>query len=430
MQGLVKLSGVLIFLSVLLTLYSYFLEPSYLVYAGLLLWCSFFILFRTLEKKKIVVFLFVFSILAFFISFINGYSIDIRKIFTINQNLITLLICVSFLRLIIAPEYDNTKMPKGKRSFFATYFNLYLFSSVLNISSLVLVADKLYKKSPLSKLEIILLTRSFASNAYWSPFFVSFAVVLTYAPDLNTSIVMLNGILFSLIAYLLTYYEVTKNKELKIDQFIGYPLSLNNLLLPSFLAFLVLVTNYFYPNIKVIVLISLFSLLLPLFVTIFTNNYLKSIEKIRSHILIELPKMKSEISLFLVAGMFGVSVSSILSGLDISLPFASSSFDWASASVLLLAFIFLGFVGIHPIISISIIGSYITQVDHTLLAVTFLMGWATNVSTSPFSGLNLTMASKYSVDTKEIFRLNILYSLKIYLMSIASLYILSKYLNL
>jgi hypothetical protein len=69
-------------------------------------------------------------------------------------------------------------------------------------------------------------------------------------------------------------------------------------------------------------------------------------------------------------------------------------------------------------------------VNHTLLAVTFLMAWSTTVSTSPFSGLNLTIVSRYNVEGKRIFKLNIFYALKMYVICVICLYFLSKYLNL
>ena len=138
--------------------------------------------------------------------------------------------------------------------------------------------------------------------------------------------------------------------------------------------------------------------------------------------------MKTELSLFLVAGMFGILVGSILLGLDLKLPF--EKFDWFVASILLGIFIILGFVGIHPIITIAIIGDFLSGVNHTLLAITFLMAWSTTVSTSPFSGLNLTIVARYNFDAKEIFKLNIFYAFKMYFICVFCLFILSKYLGI
>ena len=424
-----KLSGIFIFISFILTLYSYFFQNDFLIIASLFVWLSFAFIFPTLKDKKILLILMFFSFVAYCICLYNDFKIDYIKVFTVNQYLLTLLIGVVFLRLIAIPKKEkNIVFPKGKNSFIKTYLGVHLFGSVINLSSLILVADKMYKKSPLTNAQIVLLTRSFASDAYWSPFFVSFAAATTYAPNLNTSLIMLNGIILAVFAFVITYIDVTRNKEFDIQNFYGYPLSLENLYLPVILATLVLVTNHFYPDAKVIILVSLFSISMVFVLLPFKTSLNEARKLIKKHILYELPKMKSELSLFLVAGVFGVLVGSILIGLNLSLPF--KIFDWQIASILLLIFIFLAFIGVHPIITIAIIGDYLNGVNHTLLALTFLMAWSTTVSTSPFSGLNMTIVARYDFSSKEIFRLNIFYALKMYLICILCLYILSKYLNL
>jgi hypothetical protein len=429
MQFLFKISGLLIFLSFLVTLYSYFFNNDLLILSGILAWISFLILFNSIKNKKMILILFILSLIAFLISSFNGFKMDFIKVFTVNQYLLTLLITVGFLRLIATPKKDKlSSLPKGKQSFIKTYLGVHLFGSVINLSSLILVADKMYKKAPLTNSQIILLTRAFSSDAYWSPFFVAFAAAITYAPNLNTSIILLNGITLAFLAFLITYYEVIKNKEFNMDEFRGYPLSFDSLYLPFILAVLVLITNYIYPNIKVIVLISLYSMLMSLFILPIKKGFNQAISKFKLHIMDELPKMKVEMALFLVAGMFGMAVSSILIGLNLKLPF--EIFDWQIASILLLIFITLAFIGIHPIITIAIIGDFLSGVNHTLLALTFLMAWSTTVSTSPFSGLNLTIVARYNFDAKEIFKLNIFYAFKMYFICVLCLFVLSKYLAL
>lgn len=424
-----SISGVLIFLSFLSSIFAYFYNNDLLIYSGFLAWISLFLLFFSIKNKKMIIILFSLSLVSFLISYLNGFEINIVKVFTVNQYLLTLLIGVAFLRLIAIPKIDKEdKLPKGKLSFFKTYLGVHLFGSVINLSSLILVADKLYKKAPLTNTQIVLLTRAFASDAYWSPFFVAFAAAITYTPNLSTSIVLINGIFLSIITFLISYYEVIKNKEFKIKEFSGYPLSFDNLYLPLCLAFLVLLTNHFYPDIKVIILVASFALLLTLIVLPIKEGLKNSVLKLTNHISKELPNMKMEISLFLVAGMFGMSVSAILIGLNLPLPF--ETFDWFIASILLGIFIILAFVGIHPIITIAIIGDFLSNVNHTLLAVTFLMAWSTTVSTSPFSGLNLTIVARYNVKGSRIFKLNIFYAFKMYFICVLFLFLLSKYLQL
>ena len=424
-----NISGILIFLSFIVSIYSYFFQKELLLLSGIFAWFAFILLFESLKNKKFLWALFILSFLSFLICLINDYKIDFIKVFTVNQYLLTLLIGVGFLRLIATPKKIKVKeLPKGEKSFLKTYFGVHLFGSVINLSSLILVADKMYKKASLSSLQVLLLTRAFASDAYWSPFFVAFAAAITYAPNLNTFVILLNGLFLSLIGFLITYVEVKKDKDFDISEFRGYPISFDTLYLPFMLAFLVLLTHSFFPDIKVIVLISIFSISLTFLVLPMKKGFFKAKIKFKNHILEELPKMKTELSLFLVAGMFGILVGSILLGLKLTLPF--DNFDWFIASILLAIFIILGFIGIHPIITIAIIGDFLSGVNHTLLAITFLMAWATTVSTSPFSGLNLTIVARYDFDAKEIFKLNILYAFKMYIVCTICLFLLSKYLNL
>lgn len=421
--------GILIFLSFFMSVYSYFFDKDMFIFSGIFAWIAFLIFFQTLQKKRLLIFLLISSFICLIISFYNSFKINFYDIFIVNQYLITLLIGVSFLRLISIPKNDNLKGSlNGIKSFIKTYFGVHLFASIINLSALILVADKMYKRGYLTNTQIILLTRSFANDAYWSPFFVAFGTAVVYMPNLDTSIILVNGFFLATFGFLITYYEVKNDKKNNIKDFEGYPLNLNTLALPFVLAFLVLITHYLSPDTKVIVLIALFSFILTFFILTIRSGLKNSFLEIKKHILFDLPNMKAEISLFLVAGIFGVALSSILVGLNLELPF--EKFDWIIASILLAIFIILGFIGIHPLITIAIIGNLLNEVNHTLLAITFLMAWSIVISTSPFSGLILTIVSRYNLDIKNIFRLNIFYILKIYVLNIIFLFLLSKYLNI
>lgn len=429
MANLSTLSGFLIFSSFIVTFIAYFFNNSLLIIASGFAWGALILSYFSLKSRKVLNILFFLSLIAFSFSFYRGFTIDFVKVFSVNQYLLTLLIGVGFLRLIATPKKDKSiNLPKGKSSFLKTYLGVHLFGSVINLSSLILVADKLHKKAKLTKAQIVLLTRAFSSDAYWSPFFVAFAAAITYAPNLNTTVILANGLVLAFIAFLITYYDVTRDKSFSIDEFRGYPVAFSTLTLPFFLAFLVLLANHYFPNIKVIVLIALFSFVLTLIVLPIKKGLKNSSIKLLNHINDELPKMKVELSLFLIAGMFGISISSILLGLQLPLPF--EEFDWIVASILLAIFIVLAFVGIHPIITIAIIGDFLSSANHTLLAVTFLLAWATTVSTSPFSGLNLTMVARYDLSAKDIFKANILYALKMYIVGVICLFILSNFIKL
>lgn len=425
-----SISGFLIFISFLITIFSYFLKLDYVFLASFLAWVALILLFKSVNGKSLLYKLLFLAFLCFSYSFYNDFNVDFAKAISVNQYLLTLLIGVGFLRLIATPKVQNLKaLPKGKNSFLKTYLGVHLFGSVINLSSLIIVADKLHEKSKLSKLsklQIITLTRAFSSDAYWSPFFVAFAAAITYAPNLSSSTVLSFGLFLAFLAFLLTYFEL--NKKPLLNEFEGYPMEFGTLFLPFILAVLVLVTNYYFPQLKVILLICAFSLFLALFVLPFKYSLKQSSKKLKTHIVEELPKMRNEIALFLIAGLFGVSVSSVLLGLNLALPI--EQLNGFYASILLLVFILLSFVGIHPIISIAVLGNWVEQLNHTLLAVTFLMSWATAVSTSPFSGLNLTMQARYEINAKDIFKINLPYAIKMYFICVIMLFALSNYLGL
>ncbi|WP_066347149.1 tellurium resistance protein TerC [Aliarcobacter cryaerophilus] len=427
MLYLSRFGGVFIFLSFIFSIYSYFFDSKLKIISVVFIWLASLILFFTIKSKKLILALLFFTIIAFSYSYFNNFYIDIEKSFSVNLYLLTLLISVGFLKLITAPRKDKEELPRGKISFIKTYLGIHLFGSIINLSALLLVADKMYKKSKLSPLQIIVLTRSFASDAYWSPFFVAFAAALTYAPNLNAFSIISFGAVIAFIAFFITYLEVIKSK-FDLDSFYGYPLSLQTLYLPLILAFFVLITHYLYEDFKIILLISSFAFLLTICILPIKKGLKNSLKILKFHIIDELPKMKSEISLFLVAGLFGIMAGSVLLGLNFNLPF--EVFDYKVAAVTLLIFIILAFIGIHPIISISILGDFFVNANHTLLAMTFLMAWATTVSTSPISGLNLTMSARYSCNPKEIFKLNIFYAFKMYIVCVILLFFMSKFLEI
>lgn len=419
-----RIAGYLIFISLIITLYSYFQNSSIFLYSGITAWLSLFLLYFSIKKKFLLNTLFILSCILFLFSFNKGFVIDFVKVFTVNQYLLALLIAVGFLRLIATPKAGKVKaLPSGKNSFLKTYLGIHLFGSVINLSSLILVADKMYKYGKLTKTQVVLLGRAFSSDAYWSPFFVAFAAASTYSPNLKTSTILFVGLFLALCSFIFTYKEITSNKEFDLENFKGYPIHFETLYVPVILALLVLITKHYNENIKVIILISLYSVLLTMFVLLLKKGVSKFLKKISSHISEELPLMKMELSLFLIAGMFGVAISSILIGYEIAFPF--KNFDGISASILLLVFILLSFVGIHPIISIAIVGNWVDDFNHTLLAMTFLMSWATAVSTSPFSGLNLTMQARYELKAMDIFKLNISYAIKMYLLGVIVLNVVS-----
>lgn len=420
-----KLPGLFVFFSFILSLYAYFFNADFLIIAGCFAWFALILFYKKLPNKIIITVLLSLSSVIYIFSLVKGYNIDYNKMLTTNQYLLSLLIGVGFLRLVAVPKAVEETLPKGKKAWLQTYLNVHLLSSVINLSGLILVADKLYRHSKLSRTQIILLTRAFSTDAYWSPFFVSFGAALSYLPNLDAHIIFANGIILSVIAFILTYIESRKDTTLKIEHFLGYPLTLNSLAFPLLLGICVLFMKYYSPQTSTIMLIALCSFFIVAFILPIKVGFREAFKKLTTHIVDDLPKMKSELSLFVTAGMFGFLVAILVRGLGIDISFIY--FNWVDASFLLAILILLGFIGIHPLISIAILGDFLAEVNHTLFAVMFLMAWSITVASSIFSGLNLTIAARYNINAKDIFSLNFIYVIKMYFIGVLSLYIISKY---
>src|SRR5574344_567143 len=288
MKFLSSVSCVLIFLSFIFSIFSYFFYSDFKIYAVVCIWIASALLFFTIKSKKLIWVLLFFTLLAFLYSYLNGFYIDFKKAFSVNLYLLTLLIAVGFLKLIATPKKEKNELPKGKNSFLKTYLGVHIFGSIINLSALLLVADKMYKKAKLTPLQIVLLTRSFASDAYWSPFFVAFAAALTYALNLNTFFIISFGIFLALSAFLITYFEL-RNED--FSNFYGYPLSFSTLYLPWLLAFFVLLTNYYYKDLQIILLISLFSLLLTLAILPIKKGLAATFRLLKYPLIDDLPNM-------------------------------------------------------------------------------------------------------------------------------------------
>ncbi|MEI8635113.1 hypothetical protein P4S72_29805 [Vibrio sp. PP-XX7] len=88
-----------------------------------------------------------------------------------NQHVITMLIGVGFLKIVATNSLQTQEaLPQGRRALVKTLLGAHLFGSVLNMSSVIIVGDKLAAQKPINPLQGLLLLRAFCICAFWSPF--------------------------------------------------------------------------------------------------------------------------------------------------------------------------------------------------------------------------------------------------------------------
>jgi len=433
MNALRAIAGVALFVGFVVTLVNAFTPFFSYWLGGAWLWLAGLILFFDLDAKQKTLTLLIASLacIGWLVAWQTGQFEDFIGVISVNQSMVVMLIGVQFLQLVALPTGgEGEKLPKGESGFIKSYVGAHLFSSVINLSVVLLLADRWIKEGPLTATQLKLLTRTFCSAANWSPFFAAFAATMVFTPGASLMMVIPIGLAMASVAFVLTWLEVRNDNTAALKNFVGYPMHFNALWLPAMLVLLVFVLHWLLPTIKVLLLIALSAVLLSLVVLIVRKGLYQGGLDFQSHVQTKLPNMKSELLLFLIAGVLGAGVASALDGLSIAIPM--THFDGMSASITLFCILTLAVVGVHPVISIAVIGHWISgiQPNETLLALMFLMSWAIGAAFSPVSGVSLALQGRYGVSGWSLFRWNLGYAIKMYGAACLMLFLVSYLLKL
>lgn len=327
-----------------------------------------------------------------------------------NIGIVAMLTGVSLLGLL--PDSVKKLYPaKGRKGIIHTWLSTHLLGSVINMSAIFLVGDKLQRQSgTMTMPQYTVLVRGLTSAGLWSPFFASIAVALSIAPDAKFYNLVLLGIPIALFSCIITLWEFKRNGNL--DTFIGFPIAIHSLFFPVSLAFFVIIFHYFIlletPILAVVTLLS------PVFVIvllILKKGFQSTNRQLKNHVYTRLSNMGNEFSLFLSAGFLSKTVSLALMAIFGENWSIFNEFGFIEAISCFIGICILSLLGLHPIIGISLMSSLIpaSNVDNTLLAFVSLSSWAVGTAISPLSGINLSIAGKYGIDNFQLARSNWLY---------------------
>ncbi|MCW8889393.1 MAG: hypothetical protein OQL20_01890, partial [Sedimenticola sp.] len=332
-----------------------------------------------------------------------GTGLALESAISTNQAMLAMLAAVSFLRLVTQPVTCDEALPMGNKPLWRTLFGIHLFGSVINMSSIVIIGDRLSANRPMTPAQACVLSRGFAMAACWSPFFAAMGIALSNAPGAQLTTLSLVGLPVALLALLLTGWELTRNG--KAEHFHGYPMQFTALWIPGLLAALLMLTHQVWPEIPILTLISLLALSLT-WLLLFLRHGRTGLEAYRQHIKIGLPRMSGELMLFISAGVLATGIAAAISATDLQVEV--QQFGANEASLLLLVMVVVSVLGIHPVISIATAGGIFSPlgVDPNLLGMTFLMTWAIGISTAPLSGLHLMIQGRYNIQAVTLMKLN------------------------
>lgn len=404
-------------------------------WVGLAYWCAAALLWPGLAKRNrtqaLVLLLVGAGCLAW--SAGQGAEIDPQRLVAGNSGLLSMLVAVSFLSLVSRPHTeDDERAPRGRRALASTLAAVHLFGSVINLSSVFIIGDRLARRGNVTREQALVLIRGFTAAAFWSPFFAAMAVSLSVAPEARLATLWLVSMPLALCGLLLTWWQLSRQQpgegKAPVNDFTGYPLHAGGLLLPGLLAAAVLALHQWQPGLSILAVITLLAPALTMLMLVLKRQpLLASVGGLSRD---RLPQMGNELALFLAAGVLGYGLETLFASLGGSLPLAQ--FGALEASVTYLATVALSLLGIHPIICISLAGALLMPLapNHTLLALVFLSSWAVGTPTGPLSGINLAFQGRYGLDSFRIMRWNLGYAAAMSALVVVAIFVLAALLGL
>lgn len=349
-----------------------------------------------------------------------------------NAFVAAMLVGVSFITLV-GKQQGRKKAPGKKLTGYGgilrTWLGVHFLGTILNMSTIIMVGDRLARSGPLSMPQFLALNRGLSSAATWSPFFASMGIVIALAPEMQYSYVAMFGLPLALLSGLLTTLELGRRFDLR--EVYGFSLAPRSLLMPGIMALLVMVFHFWLtPRLSIVGIITF---LIPMVALLYnlSDGPRYTFRRIRQHTTTRLPAMRGEISLFLAAGLLTLGLSTLVASIAGNDWTLFASFGAAQGMISFLAIVLSALAGLHPIIGISVLASMVSLQgsEHTLFAFAGLCSWAVGTSVGPLSGINLSLQGRYGVSGYRMMKNNLFYAGLMSLLSLGSIAGLSYLVN-
>jgi hypothetical protein len=419
-----KSCGWLLISSFILSLISSFtqLVPSF--WAGAPIWIAATFLLPSVKthQRRQVLILFLIGFVTLVLAFFNSASSDYIFIaLEANQKVINMLVAVGFLKILTDKNDDVRPLPTGRYALFRTLVGTHLFGSVLNMSSVVIVGDRLAQQGQVAPIQGLILLRAFCICAFWSPFFAAMGLTLTVAPGAQLTTLSLYGIPLSVAAICMTVWELYKRPQSKSLH--GFPMAIESLWLPGILAAIVILFHKIYSSVNVLTLVSTVTVLFTALLLLFRSGTKQARLDLVQHIENRISNSKNEIVLFAAAAMLASGIAALLSSLNLNL--APQHFGYLEAGLTVIVLVVLAMTGMHPVTGVTLAGSILaTHVsDPNLLGLAMLMGWSLGIGLSPFSGVQISIQSRYDISARALLKLNWQYAIMMTFACFATLWL-------
>lgn len=421
-----RLAGVLILLGLIAQIIGFtgWLGTAHAV--SYLLWAAVLLLWRDIPRRSRIqagVLMALGTLMLLVARFVYGAEVDWPAMLQGNSFLAAMLAGVSFISLIGRQGNKGTPGQRvtGAGGILRTWMGVHFLGTILNLSTVLMVGDKLARREPLTMPQLLALNRGLSSAALWSPFFASMAVVIALVPEVQYAQIAMVGFPIAMLSGLLTTLELRRRFDLsEVD---GFSLAPRSLLMPVGMAALVMLFHFVLT--PTLTIVSIITFLLP-GVAVLSNlgqGPRFTLRRLRQHTTTRLPAMRGEISLFLAAGLLTIGLSTLVS--------AAAGSDWTlfalfgtpQAMISFAAITLSALAGLHPIIGVSVLASILNlhSSEQTLFAFVAVSSWAIGTSVGPLSGINLSLQGRYGVSGYRMMKNNLLYAAVMSLLSLVAI---------
>ena len=280
--------------------------------------------------------------------------------------------------------------------------------AVINIGAIGIVGDHLRAGGKLRFADAVMLSRSYTTGAFWSPFWAAAAAATTLVPGSNSLVLLLLGLSTALVAVLLSLLDVTRLWGRELPQYTGYALSWALVRIPLALVALVLTAHQVFPETSVPRIVLLAGLGVTL-VGLLLQNWRTALRRGARHARHELPNLRGEVTLFASAGVLAVGLRMLFPLFPVQLPV--DSFTVGVAWLSLLTMVLFSIIGVHPIVSVAVVAAVVLPLnpDPTLFVLAACIGWGAATAVGPLSGLTMFLNSRYGIDSLALTRRNLVF---------------------
>ena len=353
----------------------------------------------------------------------RGAPLRLDSLLGQNQPILSMLASITLLRLLNRPPRTNDpELPRGVGAYLQSMFGIHAFGSVINISAVIIMCDRLTRMRPLGFEQAQLFSRAFSAVAFYSPFIGGVALALSYTPGSSPLVMMLFGLPLAAAAFLLLYWFARRGRGEEVDTFRGYPLHPQDLKVPLALGAGVLVASVAMPGYSVLTLITMVTPAVVVGVLLKRRGVRGLRPALAEYVRERAPQMGGELALFLGAGMLAAGVVAAAGAGDWTI---LPRLDAFHASLLVLTCIVTSLVCIHPAVLVGVTVALVEtiEVDPTLLATAFAMSWGLGCAVNPLSGVNVVLATRYGADNWRIARSNVPFSAALFVVAVGLLYL-------